>query len=204
MADFNAKSKAAYNAKADDYENSREGRFTREFQRLLVECVALQGNQSALDVACGTGSLLALLSKKTPIKGYGIDLADQMIKKARTNNPSMEFQAAGCEAIPFPDSSMDIITVCAAYHHFPDTNAFAKEARRALRPNGYLHIAEIYLPTVLRVIANPFVPLMPDGDVRFYSPNQIARNFEPFGFIRADVKIFGHVQIVSMRKSTGE
>ena len=200
MAGFNEKSKTAYNRKADDYENSREGRFTREFQRLLVENIALQANQSVLDVACGTGSLLALLNRKTPIKGYGIDLADQMIKKAAANNPDMEFQVAGCEAIPFPDASMDILTVCAAYHHFPDTAAFAKEARRVLRPKGYLYIAEIYLPSFLRVIANPFVPLMPDGDVRFYSPKQIINIHKPYGFERAEVKILGHIQIVVMKK----
>jgi ubiquinone/menaquinone biosynthesis C-methylase UbiE len=198
---FNAKSKAAYNKKADDYENTYDGRVTQRFKLLLAEHIDLQANQSVLDVACGTGSLLALLNKKKPIKGYGIDLADRMVKNAAANNPNMEFYVAGCEAIPFPDASMDIITVCSSYHHFPDVKAFASEARRVLRPNGKLYIADMYLPALLRVIVNPFVPLSSAGDVRFYSPKEILRNFESFGFEKAgDVKIHGHIQIVSMKK----
>lgn len=200
MADFNAKSRAAYNAKANDYENSREGRFTREFQRLLVDNVVIQSNQSVLDVACGTGSLLALLNKKTPIKGYGIDIANQMVKNAAANNPDMVFQVAGCEAIPFPDASMDVITVCAAFHHFPEIKAFAQEARRVLRHNGSLYIAEVYLPSIIRVIVNPFVHLMPDGDVKFYSPTQIVNAFKPFGFVPAVIRKHRHIQIVSMQR----
>ena len=201
MADFNEKSKAAYDKKADDYENTPEGKFTLKFQRLLAENLTFQEGQSILDVACGTGTLLALLNKKKPIKGYGIDISNQMIKNAAANNPNMAFYTAGCESIPFPDGSMDVITVSAAYHHFPDTAAFAKEARRVLKPNGILCIAEIYLPSVIRVIANPFIPLMPDGDVKIYSSKQILGIHTPYGFEKGDVVIRGHIQLVSMRKS---
>ena len=201
MPSFNDKSRTAYNLEADDYENSREGRFTREFQLLLLETIALEKGQSVLDVACGNGSLLARLNKKKPINGFGIDLADQMIKNAATNNPGMEFYTSGCETIPFPDGSMDVITVCAAYHHFPDTSAFARGASRVLKSSGRLYIAEVYLPSLLRVLANPFVPLSKDGDVKFYSPKQIVNTFKPFGFERADVKRHGHIQIVALQKT---
>jgi len=39
-------------------------------------------NKSVLDVACGTGSLLAVMNRQRVIKGFGIDIADQMIKNA--------------------------------------------------------------------------------------------------------------------------
>ena len=199
MANFNDKSRTSYNKKADNYENSPEGRFTREFQRLLIKNIDFNINSSILDVACGNGSLLKLLNSKNPIKGFGIDISEQMIKNAATNNSDMEFYVAGCEAIPFPDNSIDIITVCAAYHHFPDVVAFSKEAHRVLKPDGRLYIAEIYLPSVLQVIVNPFVPLSKDGDVKFYSPKEIINNFMPFGFEKLDVMINGHIQIVSLR-----
>ena len=200
VADFNEKSKLAYNKKADNYDNTPEGRFTRNFQRLLVSEIELPHNGSILDVACGNGSLLAALNAKTPINGYGIDIAEQMVQNAATNNPSMEFHTAGCEAIPFGDCSMDVITVCSAYHHFPDTAAFAREAKRILKPQGKVYVAEIYLPSVVRFLTNPFVPLSSEGDVRFYSPKEICKNFERFGFVREIVKSFGHVQIVAMKK----
>ena len=50
------------------------------------------------------------------------------------------------------------------------------------------------------MILNPFVPLMPDGDVRFYSPKKIVRNFEWFGLQKTDIKIHGGIQIVALQK----
>ena len=200
MFDYNKKSRKAYNKKADGYDDSFEGRFTLKFRELLLSEITLDVNANVLDVACGNGSLLAALNKKTPINGFGIDIAENMIKNASVKTPDMVFRTSGCESIPFEDSSMDLITVSAAYHHFPDTTAFAKEANRVLKTKGKIYIAEIYLPLFLRMILNPFVPLMPDGDVRFYSPKKIIRNFERFGFQKIDIKIHGSIQIVALQK----
>ena len=200
MGNFNDKSRAAYNQIADHYESSPEGRFTKKFRDLLAAMITLQANCNVLDVACGNGSLLAALNRRTPINGFGIDIADRMIKNAAANNPDMEFHVSGCEALPFQDCTMDIVTVCAAYHHFPDVTAFARETQRVLRPKGRLYIAEMYLPAVLRWICNPFLPLSKSGDVRFYSPKGILANFKRVGFEEIDVNISGHIQIVAMQK----
>ena len=151
-------------------------------------------------MACGNGSLLAALNKKTKINCYGIDIAEKMIENAIIKNPSMEFHTADCEAIPFENETMDIITVCAAYHHFPDVAAFAAEAKRLLKSNGMLYIADVYLPAFWRILLNPLVPLSKAGDVRFYSPKEIVKNFEQFGFISTDIKISGNIQIICMQK----
>lgn len=200
MRDFNTRSRDAYNRKADGYDTSREGTFTAGFQKLLLSVMAIQDNDSVLDVACGSGSLLAAINKRKQIKGFGIDISDQMIKNAVHNNSSMEFHVAGCEKIPFENCSMDIITVCAAYHHFPDVGAFAGEAARVLKPKGSLYIAEIYLPSALRVIVNPFVPLSEEGDVRFYSPGAIIRTFVKKGFEHIKTAKERHIQFVQMKR----
>ena len=200
MPNFNNKSKSAYNKKADNYDDTFDGRFTQKFKRLLVSEIELPEKSNVLDIACGNGSLLAKLNEKMSINGFGVDISNRMIEIASAKNPGMEFHAADCEAIPFADSSMDVITVCAAYHHFPNAAAFAREARRVLKPLGRAYVAEIHLPFLLRLAVNPFVPLSKAGDVKFYSPKEIACNFERFGFDSADIKIFGHVQIMSVRK----
>jgi len=197
---FNEKSKAAYNKKADDYDNTHDGRFTLKFKHLLLEHVALSKDASVLDIACGNGTLLAMLDAKMSIKAHGIDISDQMIKNAAIRNPHMEFHIAGCEALPFDDDTMDIITVSAAYHHFPDVAAFAKEASRVLKPSGKIYIAEVYLPTPLRLLCNPFLPLSGAGDVKFYAPKEIIGNLSKHGFISADTKIHGSIQIIAMQK----
>ena len=199
MVSFNEKSKKSYNSKADNYENTLDGKFTRRFKQLLAEMIELEEAQNVLDFGCGNGYLLSLLNERKPINGFGIDVADRMIKNAKSRNPGMEFHVSGCESTPFHDCSMDVLTVCAAYHHFPDTNAFAKEAARLIKPNGKIYIAEVYFSSFLRKVCNPFIPLSKAGDVRFYSPDEIVNEFSRFGFEKIDIAIFGHIQIVSMR-----
>ena len=201
MVDLTEKSRIAYNKKADDYDNSPEGQFTRNIHLLLLSKMNWEDNQSVLDVACGTGSLLAAMNRQKVIKGFGIDIANQMIKNAIATNPCMEFHVSGCEAIPLPNDSVDIITVCAAYHHFPNVAAFANEAGRVLKQNGMIYIADVYVPSFVRVILNPFVPLLfTDGDIKFYSPNEIIGNFKCFGFEEMDITISGYIQIITMQK----
>ena len=95
---------------------------------------------------------------------------------------------------------IDIITVCAAFHHFPNIQKFAEEAERVMKKGGILYIAEVYLPTILRVICNPFLKFSRAGDVKFYSSNEIVSLFENNGFVKKDIEIDGKVQIVKLQR----
>jgi len=203
VADLSERSRVAYNAKADNYGNSREGQFTFGLQRLLLSQMNWNEDQRVLDVACGNGSLLASIDERIPVMGFGIDISERMIDNAIAKNPKMDFRVAGCDKIPFADDSMDIVTVCAAYHHFTDTAAFAREAKRVLRSGGMVYIADIYIPSFLRVMLNPFVPLLlKDGDVRMYAPKEVVGNFERFGFEGLSSVVEGNAQVVSLKKTT--
>jgi ubiquinone/menaquinone biosynthesis C-methylase UbiE len=193
---FEARSFSAYNKKADDYENTFDGRFTQKFKALLVENVALQEGDHVLDVACGNGRLLHMFAEQCAIHGYGADLSDKMIEQARLLNPSMDFRVGRCEDLPFEDSAFDVITVCAAYHHFPDVKGFAKEAARLLKAQGAIYIADVYYPWPIRTIANPFVRLSKAGDVKFYAPREIIATLEEAGFQIGTYRIDGHIQII--------
>ena len=200
MKTFEEKSRESYNQKADDYDNSFEGEFTRKFKRIILERITIEPGDHVLDVACGNGTLLRMLSEKCDISGYGADLSEKMIENAERNCPDMQFHVASCERIPWDDQKFDVITVCAAYHHFPNVKAFAEEANRLLKPQGLLYIADVFYPSMIRVICNPFVPLSKAGDVKFYSTKQIQTNFEKCGFERIGVHIENNVQIIEMRK----
>lgn len=112
----------------------------------------------------------------------------------------MSFKVASCDDLPFEDESMDIVIVCAAFHHFPNVDRFAEEAFRVLKRNGMLYIAEVYYPAFIRIICNPFVPLSKAGDVKFYGSNEIIALFTNYGFRRELLKKDGHVQIIQMKK----
>ena len=132
------------------------------------------------------------------IEGYGADISEKMIDNAKKLNSTMHFVVADCENIPFENNFFDIITVCASFHHFPNVTVFAHEAFRLLKPNGKIYIAEVYYPTIIRIICNPLVPLSKAGDVKFYSPNQIIKTFEDVGFRQVFVEKGGNIEIVCL------
>lgn len=141
-----------------------------------------------------------MLYGKCPIIGYGVDISEKMIENARMKCPGMTFETAGCERIPLESEMFDVITVCAAYHHFPDPEAFSKEAFRLLKPCGRLYIAEVYYPPVTRAVMNLIMPYSKAGDVRLYSAHEIEENFIARGFERIGSEREKNVQIISMRR----
>ena len=200
MNSFEEKSRESYDKIASDYNNTMEGKFTKRFKELLLEELAIKSDNAILDVACGNGTLLKMISNKYYIKGYGIDISDKMIECARRKYPDMNFTVSTCDKTPFRDEMFDVITVCAAYHHFSDVKAFANEAARILKPQGRIYIAEVYYPFILRSLLNPFVPLSKAGDVKFYSQKEIINNFTDSGFRFRTNKREDHIQVIGMQK----
>lgn len=170
------------------------------FKEVLLEEIKVENKIKILDVACGNGTFLKMLSNKHDVEGFGIDISEKMIENAKKKSPDMTFEISSCEHTPFKDQMFDVVTVCAAYHHFPDTRAFAKEINRILKPKGSLYIAEVYYTFIVRAIFNPFVPLSKAGDVKFYSSQEIQRNFEEYGFENVNFRREGHIQIIKLQR----
>ena len=201
MKTYAQKSREYYNKLANGYNDSLEARYTMRFKRMILDEIVIEPEKiSLLDVACGNGFLLKMLSKKLTLKGYGIDISEKMIDSARDQYPEFLFEVSPCEETPFQDRSFYTITVCAAYHHFPDVKQFAQEAYRLLKPDGRLYIAEIYYPQLLRALLNPFVPLSKAGDVKFYAPKEIEVNFKSTGFQAIGYNRVGQVQLHVFQK----
>lgn len=200
MNKFERRSNLSYNKKADNYDSTYDGKFTVKFKKLLCDAVKIDENATVADIGCGNGRLLHSLAEKYSFYGYGIDISERMIECARQTNPDMKFYVAKCDSLPLESNTVDVMTVCAAFHHFPDAKAFAKEAARVLKIGGVIYIADVYLCAVLRAIVNPFIKLSPSGDVKIYAPKQIARLFKSYGFILSDIKVDGKVQLVTLKK----
>ena len=90
---------------------------------------------TALDVACGTGHSSVAL---TEIASWvvGVDNSVEMLYRA-TLDDHVEYVEAAAEDLPFDAEFFDLATVSSAFHWF-DRTRFLSEARRVLRPFGWL------------------------------------------------------------------
>jgi len=199
---YEERSARSYQKIADHYDDSPEGRYTLDFKNLLMKVVQIPDGGQVLDVACGNGRLLEMLARQHRFSGFGVDLSDKMVKNAARLNPGMAFRQAACDALPFENERFDVLTVCAAFHHFPDVAAFAKEAYRVLKPNGRLYIAEVYYTRLLRILCNPLIRFSPSGDVKLYAPQEVTHVLESAGFARDMVRFQGHIQIIGVTKQS--
>ncbi len=200
MNKYEKQSINAYNQKADLYEDSPEGQFTLNVNDLLVENAHIPNGSRVLDIACGNGRFLKILCRTHQFSGYGIDIAEKMVENAGKLNPSMKFEVARCDQLPYANAFFDVITVNAAFHHFPYVRAFSIEASRVLRTGGMLYIADIYYPGILKSLFNIYLKFSQEGDVRIYTPDEIKRLLRDTGYSVDVLKIIGQIQIIGARK----
>ncbi len=177
------RSRIAYNKIAFGYDMSREGQYTRSHIKELSDTIDLGEGDVVLDVACGNGTLLKELSKKAKIQANGIDISENMIHAAKMRYPNMSFEVNPCCPLEWDDESIDVITVCCAFHHFDDPQGFVNECKRVLKKKGTVYIADPNFGAVLRFFANRFwFPFSKSGDVRIYSKKELETIFYDIGF----------------------
>lgn len=86
--------------------------------------------KNILDIGCGGGNCLKLLSVKYPnAKCYGIDISEDCIEATLELNKvfhswgKVDAKVASVEDIPFPEKTFDIVTAVETYFFWPDLKA---------------------------------------------------------------------------------
>jgi len=88
-----------------------------------------------LDVGCGTGANLELLSEFG--EAEGVDVSPQAIEFCRLRGLK-EVQLGSAERLPNEDASFDLVTALDVVEHLDDDVGGLQEMRRVLRPDGRL------------------------------------------------------------------
>ncbi len=94
----------------------------------------------ALDVGCGTGALADRLARNG-LRTTGVDPSAGMLQVLRERNPRVEALEASGTALPFPDSSFDLVLCVAVMHHVAEAGAVRGvlgEMVRVARPSGHV------------------------------------------------------------------
>lgn len=174
--DFRERSRAAFDRQARSYDAAGYGRHARRLQPEVLEEIERLGFSTILDVGCGTGALLEAIAAAHPdARLLGIDLSPEMIAVARGRLGSgAELRVADAEHLPFADGEADLLVCVDSFHHYPNPVAALGEMLRLTALGGTLVMGEWHVGRVMRGLMNWLLPRTPSGDVRIYTPSELA------------------------------
>ncbi len=107
----------------------------------LAETVAGLASPRLLDIGCGMGQSLLLLSAFRGFSGVGIDVSQQGLATGRAfrekhlPHAAVSFVLGRAESLPFPDASFDVVLFRLALPYADNAQALA-EVARVLGPKG--------------------------------------------------------------------
>ncbi len=127
---------------AGDYD--RFSRYMEGSAREFYERLDIAPSSQLLDVACGSGQL-ALMAAKDGIEVSGVDIVSSLVERARARARAeglcARFEEADAEALPFEDTSFDVVVSLIGAMFAPRPELVAKEMVRVCVPGGTIAMA---------------------------------------------------------------
>jgi ubiquinone/menaquinone biosynthesis C-methylase UbiE len=117
----------------------------------------------ALDIGCGPGQIVIKLSARLPRwKFFGIDRSVSMINRATEaqhscadssatpevrSSGNLYFMLGDASALPFRDSSFDLVLCNSVLHHIADPSRLFAEIRRVAKPGAAILLRDLRRPS---------------------------------------------------------
>lgn len=124
--------------------DQRWARYTRDSLGPTLRGLATAPAGPLLDVGCGTGVLLAAVTRLDPdTEAVGVDLTAEMLERARARlGPGVPLVQADAAALPLaPDTFARVVTT-SALHHWPRPAAALAEIARVTATGGALVVTD--------------------------------------------------------------
>lgn len=150
-----------------------------------------------LDVGCGSGMALRLLSERIASgRLAGVDLSPTMVGLARRTNAGvpdrrLDVREGNAMDLPFSDGSFDVVTAIETFYFWPDAVRGLAECRRVLRPGGWLCVTLEMTrdaaddPTPLqRIFGRTFTDRSDAEGLRILSGTELSAMFRAAGLTR--------------------
>jgi len=129
--------------------------YERVAQHILTYCS--QGH--LLDIGTGPGRLLMTLHRASPaMRLAGCDISQAMVDRARKNIESsglanvIEVRQGSAAAIPFPDSTFDVVVSTGTIHHWKDPTGGLNEVYRVLKDERYALMYDVVSDTPSHIL----------------------------------------------------
>ena len=210
MKDYEALSRKHFDKQAADYDQkdtyyySRNGKIScGDIAEQLKEVFY----ENLLDVGCGTGFLLELLTAQKTARYCGLDLSQEMIRVAEKKQiPGASYYVGSSEDLPFEDESFDVVTCSQSFHHYPHPEKAMAEAWRVLKPGGLYILSDTGIGGIGAWIDNHILfKLATSGDCHTTDRKGIEKMMEQAGFAVINSRqLRGTIYTVTGKKEPGK
>jgi len=177
----------------------------RLWKKWFVESLPLHDNGVYLDVAGGTGDIASSLFQRLTRFGFHAqvlvsDINPAMIEVGKKRFPHLSWTCASAEGLPFPDNSVDVITIAFGLRNVTHRDKALAEFYRILKPGGKMSCLEF---------SQPIRPLQKIYD--FYSfhviPKMgevIAHDKDAYQYLSESIRTFlTREELLTLMKSVG-
>jgi SAM-dependent methyltransferase len=100
----------------------------------VLDLIGPDPGSAVLDAGCGAG-VFAAEAVARGLTVTGLDATPELIACARERVPGASFDVGELEALPYDDSSFDVVTGFNSFQYAADPTHALEEARRVVRPN---------------------------------------------------------------------
>ena len=125
---------ALWGARAEDWAEISEPTWRGVFATALDHAGIRHGTRH-LDIGCGAGGAL-IVSRELGAEVAGLDASADLVAIARRRLPETRIEVGEMEALPFDDSSFDVVTAINSVQFAGDPVRALHEARRVTRRDG--------------------------------------------------------------------
>jgi ubiquinone/menaquinone biosynthesis C-methylase UbiE len=117
--------------------------FTTDFS--MLERLVAPAGKDVLDIGCGGGALVRDLADRGA-RAVGVEISEEQLASAvaRDRGSGALYRVGRAQELPLNDASVDIAVFMRTLHHVApaDLTQSLREARRVLRPDGVVYVAE--------------------------------------------------------------
>jgi len=131
-----------WNGEASAYDAGRERDWSFRDQLREVIAAIPRGGARLLEIGCGAGHALSVISHAMPAWTCGCDLSLDMLRAARHRAGARDavrepaLVQADCVRLPFADRSFDCVVAMGVMEYIEDLTAMGREVSRVLNPGG--------------------------------------------------------------------
>ncbi len=124
-----------YNSIGKTYDTTRKA--DSGITQKILQFLCPEQSKHFLDIGCGSGNYTTALNK-SGLTIDGVDISPEMLKKAKTKDPNIDWYEGDARNLPFHPNCYDGATCVLATHHIKDISVAFKEAFRVLSQGRFV------------------------------------------------------------------